>query len=153
MRDALSDYRLDPRQLTLELTEGIIINDLRGTVAKMQALKTLGVRLSIDDFGTGFSSLAYLKQLPIDELKIDRSFVQDAPHNSDDAALVDAILGVSRQFRLLVVGEGVETEEQFDFLKARRCDHYQGYLFGRPIPAQTFIDQTLARFALAISPH
>lgn len=125
----------DPRLLTLEVTEGLVIDDFEDAVAKMGELAALGVDISLDDFGTGYSSLAYLKRLPIQEIKIDRSFVHDAPTNADDGVLVEGILSVARHFGLRVVAEGVETREQADFLSRRAPDIvYQGYLFGRPEP-------------------
>ena len=108
---------------------------MEAIIAKMDALKARGVGFSLDDFGTGYSSLAYLKRLPIQEIKIDRSFVHDAPTNADDGVLVEGILSVARHFGLRVVAEGVETREQADFLSQRAPDIvYQGYLFGRPEP-------------------
>lgn len=108
-------------------------------VQKMSHLTSLGVKFSLDDFGTGYSSLAYLKRLPIHELKIDRSFVQDAPTDPSDAALVEAILSVARHLRLKVVAEGVETTEQAEFLNARGQVIQQGYLHGRPEPAESLL--------------
>jgi diguanylate cyclase (GGDEF)-like protein/PAS domain S-box-containing protein len=142
VRAVLDDTGVDPTSLVLEITEGMVIEDIQGTIDKMNDLKSVGVRLSIDDFGTGYSSLSYLKRLPIDELKIDRSFVRDAPVDSSDAALVEAILSVSRHLGLEVVAEGVETYDQLNFLKARGCHCFQGYLYGMPMPADTFL-QTL----------
>jgi EAL domain-containing protein (putative c-di-GMP-specific phosphodiesterase class I) len=139
VQGVLADTGIDPASLVLEITEGLVIHDLLGTIAKMQELKALGLQISIDDFGTGYSSLAYLKRLPIDELKIDRSFVRDAPIDSNDGALVEAILAVSSHLKLTVVAEGVETLEQLNFLKARGCDTYQGYYYGLPRPAEDFI--------------
>jgi diguanylate cyclase (GGDEF)-like protein/PAS domain S-box-containing protein len=135
----------DPSRLTLEITEGVAIDDLPGTIAKMAELKTLGLHFSIDDFGTGYSSLAYLKRLPVDELKIDRSFIQDAPTDANDGALVETILAVAQHLKLHVVAEGVETVEQATFLKARGCTFYQGYLYGRPAPIETFLESILSK--------
>ncbi len=139
VQGVLMQSGIPPASLVLEITEGLVIEDLEGTIAKMLELKALGLQLSIDDFGTGYSSLAYLKRLPIDELKIDRSFVRDAPIDSNDGALVEAILAVSHHLGLTVVAEGVETLEQLNFLKARGCDIYQGYYHGRPQPVEEFI--------------
>lgn len=129
----------DPDRLTLEMTEGLAIENIDSAIITLSELKTLGIHLSIDDFGTGYSSLAYLKRLPMDELKIDRSFIRDIPGDPNDVALVEAILAVARHLSLAVVAEGVETEEQVAFLRARDCNLYQGYLFGRPEPAETFL--------------
>jgi len=131
----------DPGRLTLEVTEGLVIDNLHQTVATMSELRALGVHFSIDDFGTGYSSLSYLKRLPLNELKIDKSFVQDAPENPSDAALVDVILSVARHLSLKVVAEGVETPEQASFLTSRGEMLLQGYLYGRPVPLQDFVKQ------------
>ena len=104
----------------------------------MQALKDLNLKLSIDDFGTGYSSLAYLKLLPIDELKIDRSFVRDIPEDSNDMEITATIIAIARNLKLRVVAEGVETQEQLDFLKRQGCDAWQGYLSSPPVPAAEF---------------
>ena len=125
----------DPNHLTLEVTESLLIENITEIVAKMSELATMGIHFSIDDFGTGYSSLAYLKRLPLDELKIDRSFIQDAPVDKEDAALVETILAVAKHMHLKVVAEGVETEEQAAFLKERGKMIYQGYLYGKPEPA------------------
>jgi len=147
VKEVLAATGADPTLLTLEVTEGLVIGDIEDTIAKMAELKALGINLSIDDFGTGYSSLAYLKRLPIDELKIDKSFVQDAPTDPSDAALVEVILAVAQRFSLAVVAEGLETVEQADFLKARNCVCYQGYLYGRPQPAEQWL-QTFAPASL-----
>jgi predicted signal transduction protein with EAL and GGDEF domain len=140
----LASTGVDPTRLVLEITEGLAIDDIQATIVKMQALKSLGVQLSLDDFGTGYSSLTYLKRLPINELKIDRSFVRDVPIDPNDAALVEAILAVSRHLHLDVVAEGVETHDQLNFLKAHGCTCFQGYLYGRPMPVETFLQTLLA---------
>jgi diguanylate cyclase (GGDEF)-like protein/PAS domain S-box-containing protein len=127
--------------LVIEITEGTVMDQMENVVQTMSHLSSLGVKFSLDDFGTGYSSLAYLKRLPIHELKIDRSFVQDAPSDPSDAALVEAILSVARHLRLKVVAEGVETTEQAEFLNARGQVIQQGYLHGRPIPAQELLDR------------
>lgn len=139
VRDLLSATGADPSHLTLEVTEGLVIGDLNEVVAKMGELTALGIHFSVDDFGTGYSSLAYLKRLPIDELKIDKTFVQDAPTDPDDAALVETILSVARHMHLKVVAEGVETEAQAAFLNARASVIHQGYLYGRPELAETWL--------------
>jgi diguanylate cyclase (GGDEF)-like protein/PAS domain S-box-containing protein len=131
----------DPSRLTLEVTEGLFINNMVDVVAKMNELVALGIRFSIDDFGTGYSSLAYIKRLPLHELKIDKSFVQDAPQDSNDAALVETILAVATHLHLRVVAEGVETEEQANFLNARAEVWHQRYLYGRPEPAEKCIEK------------
>ncbi len=139
IRDLLAAYGADPSRLTLEVTEGLMIDNLGEVIARMSELAALGIHFSVDDFGTGYSSLAYLKRLPIHELKIDKTFVQDAPSDPDDAALVETILSVARHLHLQVVAEGVETEAQAAFLNARGQVIHQGYLYGRPEPAETWI--------------
>jgi EAL domain-containing protein (putative c-di-GMP-specific phosphodiesterase class I) len=136
--DIMNRTRVNPRRLTLEITEGIAIDDVHDTVAKMRELSACGVSFSLDDFGTGFSSLSYLKQLPVSELKIDRSFIQDVDGNSHNAELVEMILGIADRLGLRTVAEGVETAEDRDFLKERGCAVFQGYYFSRPIPVDVF---------------
>jgi EAL domain-containing protein (putative c-di-GMP-specific phosphodiesterase class I) len=139
VKDLLAATGADPTQLTLEVTEGLVIEGIDNVVAKMSELAALGIRFSIDDFGTGYSSLSYLKRMPIHELKIDKSFVQDAPRDPNDGALVETILSVARHLHLQVVAEGVETEEQFAFLSRHGTVIFQGYLFGKPAPAEDWL--------------
>ena len=134
----IREHRIDPSRLKLELTESVVLDDLEDIVAKMHALKALGVGLSMDDFGTGYSSLSYLKQLPLDQLKIDRSFVRDIATDQGDAVMVQTIIDMAHNFRLNVIAEGVETEAQVVFLKRHGCLAYQGYLFSKPVPAGEF---------------
>lgn len=129
--------------LTLEITEAVVFDNLNEAISKMRELKKLGVHFSIDDFGTGYSSLAYLKKLPLTELKIDKSFIQDAPTDMNDASLVEAILAVATHHGLQVVAEGVETPQHVEFLKERGCPLFQGYYFGRPVPGEEFVNQLL----------
>jgi diguanylate cyclase (GGDEF)-like protein/PAS domain S-box-containing protein len=123
-----------PQRLTLEITESLLLQDVDDTVTKMKALKARGVSFAIDDFGTGYSSLAYLKNLPLDQLKIDRSFVTDAPTDPGVAAIASSIIALGRALRLEVIAEGIETESQRKFLEGLGCKAFQGYLFGRPVP-------------------
>lgn len=125
----------NPKQLMLEVTEGIIVRNLERTISNMQILKKSGIRFSIDDFGTGYSSLAYLQQLPIDELKIDRSFICDIGTTENDAVIVDTIVSMAQHLNLELIAEGVETKEQLDYLIKCGCNGFQGYYFGRPVPA------------------
>lgn len=134
----LQETGLPPDHLKLELTESMLMEQGEQAVACLQALKNLNLKLSIDDFGTGYSSLAYLKSLPIEELKIDRSFVRDIPEDSNDMEIAATIITIARTLKLRVVAEGVETQEQLDFLKRQDCHAWQGYLFSRPIPAAEF---------------
>lgn len=142
---ALTRSGADPTHLTLEVTEGLVIDNLNGVISKMNTLRRLGIHFSLDDFGTGYSSLSYLKQLPINEIKIDKSFVTDLDQDSGNAALVETILLVARHMRLKVVAEGVETESQADFLRQRGGVIFQGYLFGRPEPADVVLQRFIGR--------
>ena len=141
VRQALAETGAPAHLLLLEVTESLLVENWQDTAGRMNELVALGVRFSIDDFGTGYSSLAYLKKLPLYELKIDKSFVQDAPQDPNDAAIVQAILSVASHLRLRVVAEGVETQAQADFLTAHHCEGLQGYLFGRPEPLQDWLDR------------
>jgi EAL domain-containing protein (putative c-di-GMP-specific phosphodiesterase class I) len=134
----------NPRRLKLELTESVVLDNVEDTIAKMHALKALGIGFSMDDFGVGYSSLSYLKRLPLDQLKIDRSFVGDIATDADDAAIVQAIIGLGQTLRLMVIAEGVEDEAQRDFLTRHGCPAFQGYLFSRPLPLADF-ERLLAR--------
>lgn len=139
LRNLLVLTGADPSHLTLEVTEGLMIENMSDVVAKMTELALLGIHFSVDDFGTGYSSLAYLKRLPIHELKIDKTFVQDAPDDPDDAALVEVILSVASHLKLKIVAEGVETQAQADFLNARAKVIHQGYLFFKPESAESWL--------------
>ena len=139
VRKALKTSRMSPEYLVLELTESMILDDLERMAAKLEEIKAMGVRISVDDFGTGYSSLTVLTRLPIDELKVDRSFVKDIPNDASDMAVVSAIIPMAHALGLKVVAEGVETMDQLEFLKGRHCDTYQGYLRSRPFPAIDFV--------------
>jgi diguanylate cyclase (GGDEF)-like protein/PAS domain S-box-containing protein len=143
---ALEESGLEARYLELELTESLIMEDVQQAVETMHRLEQLGVHLAIDDFGTGYSSLSSLKRFPVGRLKIDRSFVQDLPGDSDDAAIATAVISLGHSLQLRVIAEGVETREQLDFLRAAGCDEIQGYYISRPIDA-------MALQALLCLPH
>ncbi|MFJ4055717.1 putative bifunctional diguanylate cyclase/phosphodiesterase [Pseudomonas sp. NPDC089743] len=136
---ALRDNDLPANSLTLEITETTAMHDADASLAVLQRLSDMGVDLSIDDFGTGYSSLMYLKRLPANELKIDRGFVRDLEQDSDDAAIVSAIVALGQALGLRIVAEGVETGGQQDFLTRLGCDSLQGYLLGQPVPAEQFM--------------
>ncbi len=138
IRAILNDSGLDPRYLELELTETAAMQHVDAALQTLTTLKQTGISLSIDDFGTGYSSLNYLKQFPIDRLKIDRSFIADITHSSNDAAIVVATISLANCMGLKVIAEGVETEEQLHFLKLHGCHEAQGFLLGRPVPADEF---------------
>src|SRR5690606_8945193 len=127
-------YKLNPEKLKLEVTERFLIN--RDNIDVLFGLKELGLKISIDDFGTSYSSLQYLQDLPIDELKIDRSFITDMEDDFNKQKIVEMIIMLAKQLKLNVVAEGVETEEQLHLLKQMNCDFAQGYLFSKPIPLE-----------------
>lgn len=136
---AIQKHGISGRNLKLELTESVVLDDLNSVVKKMLLLRSsLGVSISLDDFGTGYSSLAYLKQLPLDQIKIDQSFVRDMTTDASDAMMVKNIIDMAHNFGLNVIAEGVETEDQLSLLKKNGCMSYQGYLFSKPIPAEQF---------------
>lgn len=136
----LRKYHVDAARLKLELTESVVLNDVDDVVEKMHALRALGVQLSLDDFGTGYSSLAYLKRLPLNQLKIDQSFVRDITSDANDAVMVRTIIDMAHNFGMNVIAEGVETDGQLAFLKQHGCMAYQGYLFSKPVPIEQLED-------------
>ncbi len=135
---AAQRHAVNLTRLKLELTESMLLENVEDTIATMNALKELGVRFSLDDFGTGYSSLQYLKRLPLDQLKIDQSFVHDLTFDSSDQAIVRTVIAMAHSLNLDVIAEGVETEEQRIFLQDSGCRHFQGYLFGMPVPIKQF---------------
>ncbi|MDH1622371.1 PAS domain S-box protein [Ectopseudomonas chengduensis] len=135
---SLRDSQLPNAMLKLEITEGIVIQNIDDTVGKMLRLKKHGVSFAMDDFGTGYSSLTYLKRLPVDMLKIDQSFVRDATHDPNDAEIIRAIVAMARSLGLALIAEGVEQQDQLDFLQSQDCHLYQGYLFSKPLPQDAF---------------
>ena len=130
----IKKFGINPALLKLELTESTVLNDVDDVIAKMHALKALGIKLSMDDFGTGYSSLSYLTRLPLNQLKIDQSFVRDINIDHFDSVMVQTIIAMAKNFHLEVIAEGVETEEQFRFLEENDCLTYQGFYFGKPLP-------------------
>lgn len=140
VQTAIRQHSINPSLLKLELTENILIKDIEDTIAIMNALGEMGVQFSLDDFGTGYSSLQYLKKLPLNQLKIDPSFIQDIAQDSNDQAIVRAIIAIAANLNLSVIAKGVETQEQCQFLSANGCAFYQGYLFGKPMPIEQFAD-------------
>jgi EAL domain-containing protein (putative c-di-GMP-specific phosphodiesterase class I) len=142
----LEETRLDPSLLEMEITESMVMHNMGAAVATLQGLKSLGVGLSVDDFGTGYSSLAYLKELPLDALKIDRSFVRDigTGDNAQDGVLASAIVNLGHSLHLKVVAEGVETDSQVRFLKRQRCDEVQGFFYSEPVTPESHA-KTLGR--------
>ncbi len=141
--EILAQTGLAPCQLNLELTENIVMHDADGNVDVLRNLKAMGVRISIDDFGIGYSSFSHLRRLPIDVLKIDQSFVRDLPADTECAEIISAIIGIGKTLHYRVVAEGVETSAQLEFLRARGCDAVQGYYFSRPLPAADFVQHLM----------
>lgn len=140
IRRVMTESGVEPEQLEFELTESLVMDDVQLAIDVMRRLRDLGCRLSIDDFGTGYSSLSYLKRFPINCLKIDRTFVEDIPHDPHGSEIATAIIAMAHKLRLTVVAEGVETEAQRDFLIAQGCESLQGYLFGKPKHIQEYVD-------------
>lgn len=136
----LNDIDMPPQYLDVEITESVLVEDPETTVRKMHALKALGVHLSLDDFGTGFSSLNYLKRLPIDMLKIDRSFIADLAHNKGDAAIIQGIVSMAHHLNMKVIAEGIETKAQYSFLRRALCDEMQGFYRARPMALNEVCD-------------
>jgi diguanylate cyclase (GGDEF)-like protein/PAS domain S-box-containing protein len=141
IRECLEQSAVSPELLKIELTESMVLLNVDDTIRKMHEIRNMGVKLSMDDFGTGYSSLSYLKRLPLDQLKIDQSFVRDIVIDKNDAVLVKSIIDMSQNFGLEVIAEGVETEEQLAILKADGCKIFQGYHFSKPIPISEFTTQ------------
>ncbi len=135
---ALTDAGFPAAQLELEITESALAQQPEEALQVLRRLRRLGLRLAIDDFGTGYSSLAHLKRFPIDVLKIDQGFIRDIPQSADDMAISAAVIAMGHSMGLTVLAEGVETNEQLHFLRERGCDHFQGYLCSRPLPAEDF---------------
>ena len=136
--DVIRRTSVNPHRLKMELTESILVTDVEGVILKMNRLKEIGIGLSLDDFGTGYSSLSYLKRLPLDQLKIDQGFIKNILTDANDAAIAKMVISLAESLGLAVIAEGVETDEQRDFLEGNGCDAYQGYLFSRPLPLLGF---------------
>lgn len=146
IKRVMAESGVEPEQLEFELTESLVMDDVQLAIDVMRRLRDLGCRLSIDDFGTGYSSLSYLKRFPINCLKIDRTFVEDIPHDPHGSEIATAIIAMAHKLHLKVVAEGVETEAQRDFLIAQGCESLQGYLFGKPKHIQEYVDRGRALF-------
>ncbi|MCL7930299.1 putative bifunctional diguanylate cyclase/phosphodiesterase [Halomonas llamarensis] len=145
LAETLKNTGLPASRLELELTEGVLMNDTEGAITTLHALHNMGVHVAIDDFGTGFSSLSYLRHLPVNTLKIDRSFITHLPENRKDTAVVSGIIGLAHHLDLTVVAEGVETQQQHQALAALDCDVFQGYFFSRPMPFPAVVDWLKSR--------
>jgi len=151
IKQVLWDTRMDPRYLELELTESVLVQEAEQAVPMLLRLNDFGIQLSLDDFGTGYSSLNYLSRFPLDNLKIDRSFVQGMARNSHDAIIVKTMIALAHDLGLKAVAEGVETKEELDLLTAYGCDEIQGFYFSKPLPADDF--KRLLEIELSAGPH
>jgi EAL domain-containing protein (putative c-di-GMP-specific phosphodiesterase class I) len=151
--ETIYDIGLTPNSLHLELTETILMNDVKETIVTLNKLRDAGVSLAMDDFGKGYSSLSYLKQLPLDTLKIDKSFVMDLENNRDDAAICAAIIAMAHNLDLKVIAEGVETKEQLKFLQEQGCDQVQGFLISKPLSAEKLEERFLKNIREKILEH
>ncbi|WP_075184931.1 bifunctional diguanylate cyclase/phosphodiesterase [Teredinibacter haidensis] len=139
IRNMFIQYNIDPATVEFELTESMVMDDVNQAIGIMRAIRQLGCKLSIDDFGTGYSSLSYLKQFPINTLKIDRSFIKDIPEDKNDIEIACTIISMAHNMGLTVVAEGVETKEQWQFLRDQKCDHLQGFYFSKPLPTDEIL--------------
>jgi len=138
VRHALKETGVAPGYLSIELTESVLFENVQANIEVLQEIKALGIKISMDDFGTGYSSLSYLNRFPLDELKIDRSFVAEITEAANHSAIIVAIIAMAHSLGLQVVAEGVETAHQLAFLKAQGCDQFQGFLMSKPVPADQF---------------
>jgi EAL domain-containing protein (putative c-di-GMP-specific phosphodiesterase class I) len=152
--ESIARYDVDASMLTLEITESAAMDDAAATLAIIERLKSVGVKIAIDDFGTGYSSLSYLRRFTVDQLKIDRSFVQDIEMSEDARSIVEAVVHLAHSLGLRVVAEGVENISQSDFLSKLKCDELQGFYFSRPVPTREFESWMSSRsLATDIGPH
>jgi len=135
VRKAIEDSNATPHGLDMEITESLLMEDIEGAIKKLEALRNMDINIAIDDFGTGYSSLGYLARLPVNTLKVDRSFIITMTKEADSMTIVSTIISLAHSLKMKVVAEGVETEEQSRYLKLMKCDEMQGYLFSKPVPA------------------
>ncbi|MBT8434005.1 MAG: EAL domain-containing protein, partial [Gammaproteobacteria bacterium] len=145
IKEQLETHAWNPDLLEVEITEGLLLDDSPEVNTYIDEISNCGVRLSVDDFGTGFSALSYLKNYPVNTVKIDRSFIMDLPGDKENAVLVQAIIAMAQGLRLEVIAEGVETAEQWQYLRSLNCDFVQGYFFGKPMPRAEFEEFLVAQ--------
>ena len=143
IKNSMAESNFKAQWLELEVTESKVMQKPEEMIQKLKQLSNMGIKIAIDDFGTGYSSLSYLKRLPINTLKIDQSFVRDVPDDDEDVAIVKAIIALAKSLNLSLIGEGVETIEQRDFLLENGCEKIQGYFYSKPIPADEFKNKFL----------
>jgi EAL domain-containing protein (putative c-di-GMP-specific phosphodiesterase class I) len=146
IKTTLRQSGASPQRLKLELTESVMVGNMPEIIEKMKVIKSMGVRFSLDDFGTGYSSLSYLNCMPLDQLKIDQSFVRNVLISANDAAITRTIIALAKRLNLEVIAEGVESKSQRDFLAAAGCRAYQGYFYSRPLPLEDFQAMLVADF-------
>ena len=142
--ECLRKHDLEPQYLELEVTETMVLDNIDAMLEMLNRIKKMGVSISIDDFGTGYSSFSYIKQLPANTLKLDMEFIQDIPANEEDMAVVDGMIVLAHNLGMKVVSEGVETQQQYDFLAKHKCDLIQGYLISKPLSEKAFERQYVA---------
>jgi EAL domain-containing protein (putative c-di-GMP-specific phosphodiesterase class I) len=138
--NALASSGLDAKLLQIEVTESMVMLNVERAIRVLDAIQSRGVRIAIDDFGAGYSSMSMLKRIPVDTIKIDRSFVRDLPDSSEDKAIAEAIINLGKALGLTIVAEGVETAEQDKFLRDHACDEIQGFLFSHPVPPEKIVE-------------
>jgi len=143
IQSAIVKYKVPPTQLEFEVTESLLATDINHAIELLKSLQRIGSTIAIDDFGTGYSSLNYIKQLPLDKLKVDRAFIKDLPDDNDDKQITAAIIAMAHTLNLKVVAEGIETDAQMEFLQTLGCEIGQGYLFDKPISAEEFANSPL----------
>jgi len=153
IKDCLNETKLETKYIEIEITESIALQNSEATLSKLRQIKDLGIEISMDDFGTGYSSMSYLSKYPIDALKIDISFVRELAKNKENQAIVTAIIDMAHSLNLKVIAEGVETEEQLQILRVKKCDFGQGHLFGRPMPASDFEEKFINGLKIINSPR
>lgn len=153
IQSSIERYHISPTQLEFEVTESLLATDINHAIELLKSLQSLGSTIAIDDFGTGYSSLNYIKQLPLDKLKVDRAFIKDLPDDNDDKQITAAIIAMAHTLNLKVVAEGIETEEQMLFLQTLACEIGQGYLFDKPIPPEDFANSDLIKNGYSVGQH
>ncbi|MEL7597297.1 MAG: EAL domain-containing protein, partial [Clostridiaceae bacterium] len=151
VKKVLDETGLNPQYLTLEITESILIKSLEANIKKLEELKELGVKIALDDFGKGYSSLSYIMNLPIDILKIDKCFVDDITRNPKKELIMESIISLAQKINLEVVAEGIEVKEQYDILRKQNCDKIQGYYFSKPLSVEEAFEKLALEYYVSLS--